>query len=141
LPPLALLLYGYGNRFLAVAKGGLDASLQRLAPSIEEAASSLGQRWPGVLYRIHLPLLRSPLLLGGLLVFVDTIKELPLTFALRPFKFDTLAVRVYQYAGDERLGAAIVPALIIVVLGLSAAFTLVPQLRKETTAVNNLASS
>jgi iron(III) transport system permease protein len=72
---------------------------------------------------------------------VDTIKELPLTFALRPFKFDTLAVRVYQYAGDERLGAAIVPALIIVVLGLSAAFTLVPQLRKETTAVNNLASS
>ena len=81
-----------------------------------------------MLKRIHLPLLRSPLLLGGLLVFVDTVKELPLTFALRPFDFDTLAVRVFQYAGDERLGAAIAPALLIMGLGLAATLLLVPRL-------------
>ena len=74
-----------------------------------------------MLRRLHLPLLRSPLLLGAVLVFVDTIKELPLTFALRPFDFDTLAVRVYQYASDERLGAALAPALLIMGLGLIAA--------------------
>ena len=127
-PPMLLLLFGYGNRFIAVAKGGLDAGLERLPPSVEEAATSLGEKWPGILKRIHLPLLRSPMLLGGLLIFVDTVKELPLTFALRPFDFDTLAVRVFQYAGDERLGAAIAPALLIMLLGLVATVLLVPRL-------------
>ena len=69
-------------------------------------------------------------LVGGLLVFVDTVKELPLTFALRPFDFDTLAVRVYQYASDERLGAALLPALLILGLGLIAAMALVPNLER-----------
>ncbi len=71
-------------------------------------------------------------MVGGLLVFVDTVKELPLTFALRPFDFDTLSVRVYQYAGDERLGAALVPALIILLLGLLAALALVPSLERRS---------
>jgi iron(III) transport system permease protein len=65
------------------------------------------------------------------LVFVDTVKELPLTFALRPFDFDTLAVRVYQYASDERLGAALIPALVILVLGLVAAMALMPSLDQQ----------
>jgi iron(III) transport system permease protein len=80
--------------------------------------------------RVHLPLLRGPLLVGGLLVFVDTVKELPLTFALRPFDFDTLAVRVYQYASDERVGAALVPALLILGLGVVAAMALIPSLER-----------
>jgi len=69
---------------------------------------------------------------GGLLVFVDTVKELPLTFALRPFGFDTLAVRVYQYASDERLGGALLPSLIILLLGLAASAALVPSLERRT---------
>jgi iron(III) transport system permease protein len=130
LAPLLLLVWGYGDRFLAVAKGGLDAALERIPPSVDEAATSLGQSWPGVLRRVHLPLLRGPLLVGALLVFVDTVKELPLTFALRPFDFDTLAVRVYQYASDERVGAALVPALLILGLGLLAASALIPSLER-----------
>jgi len=130
LAPLLLLVWGYGDRFLAVSKGGLDAALERIPPSVDEAATSLGQSWIGVLQRVHLPLLRGPLLVGGLLVFVDTVKELPLTFALRPFDFDTLAVRVYQYASDERLGAALLPALLILGLGLIAAMALVPNLER-----------
>jgi iron(III) transport system permease protein len=59
---------------------------------------------------------------------VDVVKELPLTFALRPFDFDTLAVRVYQYASDERVGAALLPALLILVLGLAASLALMPGL-------------
>ncbi|MFZ9463743.1 MAG: ABC transporter permease, partial [Vulcanococcus sp.] len=130
LAPLLLLVWGYGDRFLAVSKGGLDAALERIPPSVDEAATSLGLSWPGVLRRVHLPLLRGPLLVGGLLVFVDTVKELPLTFALRPFDFDTLAVRVYQYASDERVGAALIPALLILVLGLVAACALIPSLER-----------
>ena len=130
LAPLLLLVWGYGDRFLAVSKGGLDAALERLPPSVDEAATSLGQSWAGVLRRVHLPLLRGPLLVGVLLVFVDTVKELPLTFALRPFDFDTLAVRVFQYASDERVGAALVPALLILLLGLLAAVALIPSLER-----------
>ena len=54
-----------------------------------------------MLKRVHLPLLRGPLAVGGLLVFVDTVKELPLTFALRPFDFDTLSVRVFRAHGQR----------------------------------------
>jgi len=128
LTPLALLLWGYGDRFLAVAKGGLDAALERISPSLDEAATGMGFNWQQVLHRVHLPLLRGPLTVGLLLVFVDTVKELPLTFALRPFDFDTLSVRVYQYASDERLAAALLPALMILALGLVAAMALVPSL-------------
>ena len=66
--------------------------------------------------------------MGALLVFVDVVKELPLTLALRPFDFDTLPVRVFQYASDERLGAALLPALLILLLGLLAALALMPGL-------------
>jgi len=132
LAPLALLVWGTVDRFLAVAKGSLDSALDGLAPSIDEVAQSLGCDWPTLVRRVQLPLLRGPLVVAGLLVFVDTVKELPLTFALRPFDFDTLAVRVYQYASDERLGAALVPALVILVLGLIAAIALAPALDQQS---------
>ena len=131
LAPLLLLLWGYSDRFLAVAKGGLDAALERLSPSLDEAATGLGCRWPDVLQRVHLPLLRGPMAVGALLVFVDTVKELPLTFALRPFDFDTLSVRVFQYASDERLAAALWPALMILLLGLVASLALIPGLERQ----------
>ena len=131
--PVVLLLWGYSDRFLAVAKGGLDAALERISPSLDEAATGLGSRWQQVLGSVHLPLLRGPITVGLLLVFVDTVKELPLTFALRPFDFDTLSVRVYQYASDERLAEAMLPALMILLLGLIAALALVPTLEPQRT--------
>jgi iron(III) transport system permease protein len=68
---------------------------------------------------------------GALLVFVDVVKELPLTLSLRPFDFDTLAVRVFQYASDERVGAAMAPALLIMLFGLIAAAALIPSLERR----------
>ncbi|AAP99533.1 Ferric iron ABC transporter [Prochlorococcus marinus str. SS2] len=128
LPALILLLWGYSDRFLAVAKGGIDSAFERINPNIDEAAMSLGANWTGVLKTIHLPLLKGPLVVGSLLVFVDTIKELPLTFILRPFDFDTLSVRIFQYAGDERMGESIIPGLIVLLLGLLASIALMPSL-------------
>jgi iron(III) transport system permease protein len=129
--PLLLLLWGYGDRFLTVSKQGLDAALERIPPSIDETATSLGSNWLGVLRRVHLPLLRGPLLVGALLVYVDVVKELPISLALRPFDFDTLAVRVFQYASDERVGAAMGPALLIMLFGLAASLALIPSLDKH----------
>jgi len=76
-------------------------------------------------------LLQGPIFVGSLLVFVDTIKELPITFIVRPFDFDTLSVRIYQYAGDERMVEAILPAILIMTLGLIASMTLIPSLEKK----------
>ncbi len=128
LAPVILLLWGYSIRFLAVAKGGLDAAFERLSPSLDEAATGLGCKWLEILQKIHLPLLKGPIAVGALLVFVDTLKELPLTFILRPFDFDTLSVRIYQYASDERMAESILPALIILSLGLIASMALIPSL-------------
>ena len=129
---LSLLIWGYTIRFLAVSKGGLDAGFERITTNIDNAAINLGKSWPEVLLKIHLPLLRGPILVGALLVFVDTIKELPLTFILRPFDFDTLSVRIFQYAGDERVAESILPSLIIIFLGLIASLALIPSLNKKT---------
>ncbi len=126
--PIFLLLWGYSDRFLAVSKGGLDAALERISPEIDEAATVLGSNWIDVFRRIHLPLLKGPIAVGGLLVFVDTLKELPLTFVLRPFDFDTLSVRIFQYASDERMIESILPALMILILGLIASLALIPGL-------------
>jgi len=128
---LSLLIWGYSIRFLAISKGGLDAGFERISPNIDNAAINLGKSWPEVLFKIHLPLLRGPILVGALLVFVDTIKELPLTFILRPFDFDTLSVRIFQYAGDERVAESILPSLIIICLGLIASLALIPSLNNK----------
>ena len=140
LGPLLLLVWGYGDRFLAVSKQGLDAALERIPPSLDEAATGLGCSWRGAARRVQLPLLRGPLLVGLLLVFVDVVKELPLTFALRPFDFDTLAVRVYQYASDERVGAALLPALLILLLGLAASLALMPGLDQAARGADSTSS-
>lgn len=112
------VLYGYQTRFLAVSLGLLQASLGRIQPSIDGAARTLGASPLRMLGRVHLPLLRGTLVSAALLVFVDVIKELPATLMLRPFNFDTLAVRVYQLASDERLNEASTGALALILVGL-----------------------
>ena len=128
---IGLLIWGYIVRFLTISKGSIDSSLERISPSLDEAALGLGENWLGIIKRIHLPLLQGPIFVGSLLVFVDTIKELPITFILRPFDFDTLSVRIYQYAGDERMVEAILPTIFIMTLGLIASMTLIPSLEKK----------
>ncbi len=115
---IAALVYAYLVRFLAVALQTVEAGLARVTPSMEDAARSLGAGPAAALRRVHAPLLASSLATAGLLVFVDTMKELPATFALRPFNFDTLAVAAYNFSRDERLAEAAVPSLLIVAVGL-----------------------
>jgi len=115
---VAALVYAYLVRLLAVALQTTDAGLAKITPSMEDAARSLGATPAGALVRVHVPLLAPSLATAALLVFVDVLKELPATFALRPFNFDTLAVEAYNLAKDERLAEAALPSLAIVAAGL-----------------------
>jgi iron(III) transport system permease protein len=112
------LVYAYLVRLLAVALQTTEAGLAKITPSMEHAARSLGSTAAGALARVHVPLLAGSLATAVLLVFVDVLKELPATFALRPFNFDTLAIEAYNLAKDERLAEAAVPSLVIVAVGL-----------------------
>jgi len=115
---IAALVYAYLVRLLAVALQTTEAGLAKITPSMEHAARSLGTSAGGTLARVHVPLLAGSLATAALLVFVDVLKELPATFALRPFNFDTLAIEAYNLAKDERLAEAAVPSLVIVAIGL-----------------------
>lgn len=115
---LVALLFAYAVRFMAVAVNTLEAGLGRIRPSMDQAARSLGLRPAGVIRHVHLPMLRASLFTALLMVFVDVLKELPATLILRPFNFNTLAVRAFELASDERLAEAAAPALFIVMAGM-----------------------
>jgi iron(III) transport system permease protein len=115
---LFALLFAYMVRFLAVSLQTVEAGLGRIRPTMDESARMLGYAPGAVLARVHLPMLRGSLLTAVLLVFVDVMKELPATLILRPFNFNTLAVRAYELASDERLAEAAGPALAIVMAGI-----------------------
>lgn len=108
----------YVVRFLAVALGQIEAGLDRVSPSLDAAARSLGESAFSALWRVHLPLLAAPLGAAVLLVFVDCMKELPATLLLRPFNFETLATHVYGLAAMEQLEQAALSSLTIVSVGL-----------------------
>ena len=118
------LLVGYQTRFLAVTVSLIESGYARVHRHLDDAARTLGARPLSMLLRVHVPALGGTLAIAGLLVFVDVVKELPATLMLRPFNFDTLAVRVYQLASDERLGEAAPGALAIVVVGIIPAIVL-----------------
>jgi iron(III) transport system permease protein len=115
---LFALLLAYSVRFLAVSLHSVEAGLQRIKPSMDNAARSLGASPLQVLRQVHVPLLRGSVLTSLMLVFVDVLKELPATLILRPFNFNTLAVRTYELASDERLADAALPALAIVCVSI-----------------------
>jgi len=112
------LIFAYLVRFLAVGFGSVESSLNKIPPSLDDASRSLGYGSTSTLWNIHTPLMSGGLLTSAMLVFVDVMKELPATLVIRPFNFDTLGIRVYQYASDERLAEAAAPALAIVLVGI-----------------------
>lgn len=112
------LIYGYLVRFLAVSFNTIESSLGKIKPSLDDASRSLGDNAFNTLIKIHTPLMWGGILTASMLIFVDVMKELPATLVMRPFNFDTLAIRVYQYASDERLIEASAPALAIVLVGI-----------------------
>jgi len=114
----ALLVYAYVCRFLTVSFNSVQGGFTSISGAMDDAARTLGASPAGVVRRVHLPLLSPSILAAALLVFVDTMRELPATLMLRPFDFETLATRVYRLASDERLAEASTAAICIVAVGI-----------------------
>lgn len=108
------LVLAYVVRFLAVGIANIGPGLATIDPAMDASAQILGARPSQILRRIHLPMLRGPMLTAAIVAFVEVLKELPATLLIRPFNFDTLAVGVYRFASDERLAEAAAGALAIV---------------------------
>ena len=115
---LFALMFAYMVRFLAISVQSVESGLGKIRHSMDDAARSLSYTPAQILLRVHLPLMKATVLTAFLIVFVDVMKELPATLILRPFNFNTLAVRAFELAGDERLADSSTAALMIVLVGL-----------------------
>ena len=115
---IGVLFLAYVVRFQAVGYGAMISGVRRLPANMMNASRVLGQGYMDSIRRVIMPLLKSSFLAGMMLVFVDVMKELPMTLLLRPFNFDTLATYTYQFAKDEMLEVAALPALMIVLSGI-----------------------
>lgn len=113
-----VLVWIYACRFTAAGAEPMQAALARAPQSMDEAARALGASPLRRVLRVDMPIAMSGALVAALILFVEVLKELPATLMLRPANWDTLAVRAYDYASDERLAAAALPCLMIVGAGL-----------------------
>ncbi len=112
------IIFALVVRFSAVAIGSIESSLSKVSPSLDMASRTMGCNSNQMLLRVHLPLIRRGALIAGLLVFIESMKELNASLLLRPFNFETLATYVYNFASDEHLELAAMPAVLLVLVGL-----------------------
>jgi iron(III) transport system permease protein len=112
------IVFAYIVRFSAIANGTISAGIDQIPKSLDLAPGSLGVTTLSAIFRVHLPLLKSSILVAWLLVFVEAMKELPAVLLLRPFNFETLSTQIYQLISDERLEQGALGAILIVLFGL-----------------------
>ena len=118
------LLFAYSVRFLAVSYNPLEANFNKMGANVDQAAQVLGASTIRRTLEINLPLLKKGFWAGSILVFVDVLKELPLTLLLKPYGVTTLATKAYEYASDERVAESALPSLVIVAIGMIPIFFL-----------------
>jgi iron(III) transport system permease protein len=115
---LFTMLIAYMTRFLAVSHSPIDSAMQRVTGSIDEAAMGLGLSGWATLCRVHLPILKGGIFTAAALVFVDVMKEMPITLMTRPFGWDTLSVRIFEMTTEGQWEQAALPAVTLVLAGL-----------------------
>jgi iron(III) transport system permease protein len=112
------LIFAYMVRFMAVGYNSIESGFQKIGPQVNEAGRILGAGTYSTLWRVDLPLIKTSILGGILLVFVDVMKELPLTLILRPFNFHTLATKAFDMATNEMIPESANAALVIILTGI-----------------------
>ncbi|TFI49419.1 iron ABC transporter permease, partial [Diaphorobacter sp. DS2] len=113
---LAMLVIGYTIRFMATGYNAVEIGFEKIGPKYTEASRMLGFGVTKTFFKVDLPLIKGALFSGFILTFVEIIKELPLALLLRPFNFDTLATKTYQYAKNEMIHEAAIPSLMIILI-------------------------
>jgi iron(III) transport system permease protein len=128
---LAMLITAYVIRFMASGYNAVDAGYEKMNRSYSEASRTLGRSPTATFFLVELPLLRGAALSGFILTFVEIIKELPLTWLLRPFNFETLSTRTYKYAIDERIYDAALPSLFLIGISLVSVLMMIHPFREK----------
>ncbi|MBS3987891.1 MAG: iron ABC transporter permease [Erysipelothrix sp.] len=128
---LGMLMYGLIIRYLGLGYQNIEWGFKKIGLKNNEISQTLGKTYLQGLFQIEVPLLKSSLLAAFALVFIDVIKELPLTLNLRPFNYHTLATQVYRYAGDERLFEAAIPSLAIIFISMVFLYPVIASVNKE----------
>lgn len=121
---LVMLVFAYMIRFLAVGYQSIEGGFDKIGKKFYEASRTLGYSRTKTFFRVDLPMIRTAIVSGFALVLVDIIKELPLALLLRPFNFNTLATKVFEYANDEMIVEASVPSLLIILVSFIAIYML-----------------
>lgn len=111
---LLALFYAYAVRFLAVAYNPIDSTALKVDNSIPDSSKVLGVGNLKTFFKIEFPLIKTGVFSAVILVFIDVMKELPLTLILKPYHIDTLAVKAFEYASDEMVMEASIPSLFII---------------------------
>ncbi|WP_252313166.1 iron ABC transporter permease [Sinobaca sp. H24] len=119
---LVMLIFAYVIRFMAVGYNSIESGFEKVGRRYSEASRTLGMGWLQTFFKVDLPMIRAAVFSGFILVFVDILKELPLTLILRPFNFETLATTAYRYASDERIQETAVPSLAIILVSGAAMY-------------------
>ena len=114
---IIVMLIAYMTRFMAVGYNPIDSAMQRVTLSVDEASMGLGVSGLSMLKRIHLPILKSGIFTAVILVFVDVMKEMPITLMTRPFGWDTLSVRIFEMTSEGQWEQAALPAVALVTNG------------------------
>ncbi|KJS23217.1 MAG: iron ABC transporter [Clostridiaceae bacterium BRH_c20a] len=119
---LVMLTFAYVIRFLAIGFNSIESGFEKNGVGFFEASRTLGMNITETFWKIDLPMIKPAVISGFLLVFVDILKELPLTLILRPFNFDTLATKAFEYANDEMIHEASIASLFIIAVSIIAIY-------------------
>ncbi|RHW33989.1 iron ABC transporter permease [Lysinibacillus yapensis] len=111
---LVMLVAGYFIRFMATGFNAIEVGYEKIGMKYTEASRMLGLSVTKTFFKVELPLIKGALMSGFVLTFVEICKELPLALLLRPFNFETLATKTYQYAHDEQIYEASISSLLII---------------------------
>jgi iron(III) transport system permease protein len=117
-----MLIFAYIIRFLAIGYNSIEAGFDKIGIRFYEASRILGNGITKTFFKVDFPMIKPAIVSGLLLVFIDILKELPLTLILRPFNFNTLATKSYEYANDEMIHEAAISSLIIILISVVAIY-------------------
>jgi iron(III) transport system permease protein len=115
---IVMLIFAYVIRFLAIGYNSIESGFEKIGKRFFEASRMLGMNVTETFFKVELKMIKPAMISGILLVFVDVLKELPLTLILRPFNYNTLATKANEYANDEMIHEASIPSLIIILLSV-----------------------
>ncbi|KXS45358.1 MULTISPECIES: ABC transporter permease [unclassified Candidatus Frackibacter] len=113
---IIMLIFAYIIRFLGIGYNSVESGFDRVGSSFFEASRTLGVGITETFFKVDLPMIKPAVKSGFLLVLIEVLKELPLTLILRPFNFDTLASKAFEYAGNEMIHEAAISSMIIILV-------------------------